>query len=198
MKKECAIYSISSFKGWESCFRYFMERSDTFSIIFQGDRNDTRAVGLNIGKKEFLDLPLVTISPYGGMKGSFIVAGELTKAAQDLFLNFIAPSFDGYTSDLWSFQFLKGNVVTISVEDFSEAFFLLDESELEDLSSRGVDIKNLDEVGTSSASAEEFFSKKAFSKRGLSELDESNLSALEDLSTALVTALKKAFPEATS
>ena len=194
MKKECAIYNISSFKGWESCFHYFMERSDTFSIIFHGDRNDTRAVGLNIGKKEFLDLPLVTISTYKGMKGSFIVTGELTKVAQDLFLNFIAPSFDGYTSDLWSFQFLKGNVVTISVEDFSEAFFLLDESELEDLSSRGVDIKNLDEVGTSSVSAKEFFSKMAFSKRGLSEWDESNLRDLEDLSTAL----KKAFPEATS
>jgi len=122
-------------------------------------------VGLNIGKKEFLDLPSVTISPYGGMKGSFIVTGALTKAAQDLFLNFLAPSFDGCTSDLWSFQFLKGNVVTISVEDFSEAFFLLDESKLEDLSSRGVDTKNLDEVGTSSASAEEFFQKWLFEER---------------------------------
>lgn len=191
MKKECAIYSTSSFKGWESCFRYFMERSDTFSIIFHGDRNDTRAVGLNIGKKEFLDLPAVTISPYGGMKDSFILAGELTKAAQDLFLNFIAPSFDGYNSDLWSFQLLKGDIVTISVEDFSEAFFLLDESELEDLSSKGINTKDLDEVGTSSVSAEEFSSKIAFSKRGMGELDESNLRALEDLSTAL----KKAFME---
>src|SRR6185437_14580624 len=117
MKKECVIYNTSSFKGWESCFRYFMERSDTFSIIFQGDINDTRAEGLNIGKKEFLDLPSVTISPYGGMKDSFLITGELTKTAQDLFLNFVAPSFEGYTSDLWSFQFLKGNIVTISVED---------------------------------------------------------------------------------
>jgi hypothetical protein len=194
MKKACVIYSISSFKGWESCFRYFMERSNTFSIIFQGDIHDTRAEGLNIGKKEFLDLPSITISPYRGMKDSFIVAGELTKAAQGLFLNFVAPSFDGYKSDLWSFQFLKGNIVTISVEDFSEAFFLLNESELEDLSSRGVDTNNLDEVGTFSASAEELFSKMAFSKRDLSELDESNLRALEDLSTAL----KKALLEATS
>lgn len=165
MKKECAIYNISSFKGWESCFRFFMERSDTFAIIFHGDRNDTRAVGLNSGKKEFLDLPAVTISPYGGMKDSFIVTGELTRTAQDLFLNFVAPSFEGYVSDLWSFQFLKGNVVTISVEDFSEAFFFLDESELEDLSSRGVDTKSLDEESTSSASTEEFFAKMAFSKR---------------------------------
>jgi len=62
------------------------------------------------------------------------------------------------------------------------------------VSSRGVDTKNLDEVGTSSVSAEEFSSKMAFSKRARSESDESNLRALEDLSTAL----KKAFPEATS
>jgi hypothetical protein len=185
MKKVCIIYSISKFKGWESCFRYFMERSDTFSIIFHGDIHDTRAEGLNIGKKEFLDLPSVTISPYRGMKDSFIVAGELTKAAQDLFLNFLAPSFDGYTSDLWSFQFLKGNIVTISVEDFSEAFFLLDESEFEDLSSRGIDTKDLDEDATPSASAEEFSAKIAFSNRDLSEADERDLRDLEDLSTAL-------------
>ncbi|GAC1477362.1 MAG: hypothetical protein NVS2B12_31670 [Ktedonobacteraceae bacterium] len=145
-----------------------------------------------------MDLPLVTTSPYGGMKNSFIVAGELTRVAQNLFLNFIAPSFEGYSSDLWSFQFLKGDLVTISIEDFSEAFFLLDESELEDLSSRGVDIKNLDEVGTSSASAEEFFSQMAFSQRNMSASDESNLRDLEDFSTALITALKKAFPEANS
>jgi hypothetical protein len=194
MKKECVIYNISSFKGWENCFRYFMERSDSFSIIFQGDINDTRAEGLNIGKKEFLSLPLVTISPYGGMKGSFLVIGELTKAAQDLFLNFVAPSFDGYTSDLWSFQFLKGSIVTISVEDFSEAFFLLDESELEDLSATGVDTKTLDEDSTPLASAEAFSAKMAFSKRDLGKVDESTLRALEDLSTAL----KKVFPEATS
>jgi hypothetical protein len=195
MKKECVIYNTPDFKGWESCFRYFMERSDTFSIIFQGDIHDTRAEGLNIGKKEFLDLPSVTISPYGGMKDSFMITGELTQAAQDLFLNFVAPSFEGYTSDLWSFQFLKGNIVTISVEDFSEAFFVLDESELEDLSSRGVDTKTLDEDSIPSASTEEFSAKTAFSKRNMSELDESNLNALEDLSAAL----KKAFlPKTTS
>ncbi len=198
MKKEYIISSISSFKGWESCFRYFMERSDTFAIIFHGDRNDTRAVGLNSGKKEFLDLPAVTISPYGGMKDSFIITGELTRAAQDLFLNFVAPSFEGYVSDLWSFQFLKGNVVTISIEDFSEAFFFLDESELKDLSSRGVDTKSLDEESTPLASAEEFSAKIAFSRRNMSEADESSFKALEDLSEALLSSLKKAFPEANS
>ncbi|GHO64402.1 hypothetical protein KSC_032940 [Ktedonobacter sp. SOSP1-52] len=179
MKKELVISNISSFKGWESCFRYFMEKSDNFTIIFQGEKDDTTAEGLNRGKKEFLDLPLITISPYAGMKDSFEVAGELTKAAQDIFLNFMTSSFDGYTSDLWSFQLLKGNVVNLRIADFDEAFFSLDESELEYLSSKDIDTKNLEEVDLSLAAGEECVVVP--------------MSDLEDLATAL----KKAFLDPT-
>ncbi len=186
MKKEFYINSISSFKGWESCFRYFMEKSDNFTIIFQGDKDDTRAEGLNIGKKEFLDLPAIMISPYEGMKNSIKVAGELNKAAQDIFLHFMASSFEGFNQDLWSFQLLKGNVVNLRLEDFSEAFLFLDESELEDLSSRGIDTKNLDEVDLSLAAGEECVVVP------MSDSD------TEDLFTAFVTAVKKAFPGPTS
>jgi hypothetical protein len=79
-----------------------------------------------------LDLPLIAISPYAGMENSIELAGELNKAAQELFLNFMASSFNGLKPDLWSFQLFKGNVVNLRVEDFSVSLLFLDESELED------------------------------------------------------------------
>jgi hypothetical protein len=179
------IHHISRGKGWQSCLRYSMEHSDSFAIIFQGDVKDTSAEGLNVGKKEFLALPAITIAPYRGMKESFLITGPLTDAAQELFLYFLAPSFEGYTSRLWSFQFLRENVVTISVEDFSTAFLVLDESELDVLSSRGIDTTHLDIVDSFSNSAEEFVPKLAFFSRELDDGDNENLRELELLSEAL-------------
>lgn len=176
MKKEFVISHISSFKGWENCFRYLIERSDNFTIIFQGSKDDTTAGELNTGKKEFLDLPSISISPYKGMKNSIEVAGELNEVAQELFLNFMAPSFDGFKPDLWSFQLVKGNVVNLRIEDFTVALLFLDEGELEDLSSRGIDTKDLEEVDLSLASGEEH----------VVPMNESDLNDF-------VTALKKAF-----
>jgi hypothetical protein len=155
MKKEFVIHSIANFKGWEGCFHYLMERSDNFKIIFQGEKDDTTAGELNTGKKEFLNLPLLAISTYAGMENSIELAGELNKAAQELFQNFMASSFNGLKPDLWSFQFLKGNLVNLRVEDFSVGLLFLDESELEDLTSRDIDTKNLEEVDLSLALGKE-------------------------------------------
>lgn len=183
MKKQFIIYNISSFKGWESCFHYCMESSDNFKIIFQGDKDDTTAGELNIGKKEFLDLPLITISPYEGMKNSIQVAGELNKAAQELFQNFMVSSFEGFGPDLWSFRLLKGDVVNLRVEDFSVALLFLDESELEDLSARDIDTKNLEEVDFSLAAGEESVVVP------MSESDLENLGA--SLSNAIASLLRR-------
>lgn len=151
MKRKFYVNSIPHFKGWETCFRFLMEKSDTFKIIFQGDANTLDAEGLNAGKKDFLALPLIAISPYKGMENSIEVAGELSEAAQELFQNFMASSFEGFLSDLWSFQFLKGNDVMLEVADFTEGWLYLEESERKDLLAQGVDATNLEEMDSFSA-----------------------------------------------
>jgi hypothetical protein len=146
MKKALVIHNIPSFKSWKTCFHYLMEKSNNFTIIFQGDENTSMIGELNAGKKEFLDLPLTSISPYEGMENSIEVAGELSKAAQELFWHFMASSFDGQKPDLWSFQLLKGKEVVLRVEDFSVALLFLEEDEVEHLSSRGVDTQDMLDV----------------------------------------------------
>jgi hypothetical protein len=148
MRKAFLIHSISRFKGWETCFRYMMEKCDTFSIIFQGSSDvlDEDEGGLNAGKREFLDLPAITISPYKGMENSIEVTGELNTVAREIFLTHMAPSFEGHTSDLWSFQFLKEDNAMMRVEDFTVALLFLEESEREDLLAQGVDGINLQEI----------------------------------------------------
>ncbi len=143
MKKALIIHNIPSFKGWETCFHYLMEKSDNFKIIFQGNKNTPATGELNAGKKEFLDLPSTSISSYEGMENSIELAGELSKAAQEIFLHFMAPSFNGHKPDLWSFQLFKGKEVTLIVEDFSVAILFLEEGELEYLTSRGIDTQNM-------------------------------------------------------
>src|ERR1700692_4813201 len=108
MKRTFLVHHIPGFKGWEICFHSLMEKSDTFRIIFQGNRDAFDADELlNAGKQEFLTLPSITISPYEGMENSIEVAGELNMVTRGVFLTFLAPS----QPDLWSFQFLKGNDV---------------------------------------------------------------------------------------
>jgi hypothetical protein len=128
-----------------------MKHSDTFRIIFQvqGDLSDRE--GLNAGKREFLDLPSITISPYDGMDDSIEVAGELNRETRGLFLTFVAPSFQGWKSHLWSFQFLKGGEAMLRVEDFTVALLFLEESERENLLALGVDGNGLEEIDNLSA-----------------------------------------------
>ena len=146
MRKAFLIHNISGFKGWETCFHYIMEKSDTFRIIFQAQSDALDAEGLNAGKQEFLNLPSTTISPYGGMENSIEVTGKLTRAAREIFLTFTAPSFQGLKPDLWSFQFLKGTDVMLKVEDFTVALALLEESEVAELLAQGVDKTDLEEI----------------------------------------------------
>ena len=149
MKRTFYAHSIWSFKGWETCFRFLMEKSDTFRIIFQGNRDASDADEyLNAGKKEFLDLPSLTISPYEGMENSIKVTGELNRVARELFLTFMESAFEGYKPDLWSFRFLKGRDVLLEVADFTEGWLYLEESEVEDLLAQGigVDGTNLEEI----------------------------------------------------
>lgn len=146
MKRTFLVHSIPHFKGWKICFHSLMEKSDTFRIIFQGNRDASDADEyLNAGKREFLNLPAITISPYKGMENSIEVTGELNKVARELFLNFMEDAFHGYKPDLWSFQFLQGNDVKLRVEDFSVGLLFLEESEVEDLLAQGVDEANLEE-----------------------------------------------------
>jgi hypothetical protein len=154
MKRTFLVHNIPRFKGWKTCFHSLMEKSDTFRIIFQGnsDTSDTDAL-LNAGKKEFLLLPSITISPYEGMENSIEVTGALNRVAREFFLTFMAPAFDGYTPDLWSFQFLKGEDVLLRVEDFTVALLFLEESDVEDLLAQGVDRTNLEEIDNFSAEA---------------------------------------------
>ena len=136
MKRTFYVNHIPHFKGWETCFRFLMEKSDTFRIILQGNRDAFDADDyLNTGKQEFLNLPSITISPYEGMKNSIKVTGELNMVAREIFLTFLAPD----EPNLWSFQFLKGNDIMLEVADFTEGWLYLEESEVEDLLARGVD-----------------------------------------------------------
>ena len=156
MKRTFYAHSIWSFKGWETCFRFLMENSDTFRIIFQGNSDTSDADEyLNAGKKEFLNLPSITISPYEGMENSIKVTGELNKVSRELFLTFMESAFQGYKPDLWSFQFLKGNEVILQVADFTEGWLYLEESEVKDLLAQGIDIDgtNLKEIDSFSLEA---------------------------------------------
>lgn len=143
MKKAFVISHIPNFKGWKTCFQYVMEKSDNFKIIFQGNKTTLGTDGLNAGKKEFLALPFTSVSPYKGMEHSIELAGELSKAAQELFSHFMSPSFDGYKPELWSFQLLSGKEVMLRVEDFSLAILFLEENEVAYLSSKGIDTQNM-------------------------------------------------------
>jgi hypothetical protein len=156
MKKTFLANSISASKGWEICFHYIMEKSDTFRIIFQGSKDVLESDEfLNAGKREFLSLPALTISPYGGMENSIRVTGKLDQAARGLFLTFMSPAFEGYKPDLWSFEFLKGNDVKLSVGDFTDYLLFLEESEVEELLAQGVNIDgtDLEEIDCSCAAA---------------------------------------------
>ncbi len=140
------FYSYAGFKGWETCFRSIMEKSDTFRIIFQGASNTFDEEGLNAGKRVFLTMPSLTITPYAGMENSIEATGELNTAAREAFQTFMAPAFQGETPDLWSFQFLQGETVMLRVEDFTVALLFLEESEVEELLAQGVDGAELEEI----------------------------------------------------
>lgn len=157
MKKAFIISHIPDFKGWKTCFQYVMEKSDSFKIIFQGDKNTLDTGELNAGKKEFLALPFTSVSPYKGMENSIEVTGELSKAAQELFWHFMSPSFGGYKPELWSFQLFSGKDVTLRVEDFSLAILFLEESEVAYLSSKGIDTQNMLETDMHSISGDASF-----------------------------------------
>lgn len=62
MKKTFLVHHIAGSKDWETSFRYLIEQADTFRIIFQGT-SDANAL-LNAGKKEFLSVPSITVSPW--------------------------------------------------------------------------------------------------------------------------------------
>ena len=146
MRKAFLIHSISGFKGWETCFYFIMDKSDTFRIIFQSQSDTLDEDGLNAGKPQFLETPSITVSPYGGMENSIEATGELNMAARETFLIYMEPSFHGYKSDLWSFQFLKGNDVMLRVEDFTVGLLFLEESEVEELLAQGIDGADLLEI----------------------------------------------------
>lgn len=143
MKKALIIHHIPRFKGWETCFHYLLKQCDTFKIIFQGDKDTSDPGELNVGKQEFLALPRLFISPYAGMEHSIEVTGELSTAARELFSHFMASSFNGYKPELWSFRLLQGQEVRLRIEDFSVAILFLTEDDVEYLSSRGVDTREM-------------------------------------------------------
>jgi hypothetical protein len=178
MKRTFYAHSIWSFKGWETCFRFLMEKSDAFRIIFQGNRDASDADAyLNAGKKEFLDLPSITISAYEGMENSIKVTGELNRVARELFLTFMESAFQGWKPDLWSFQFLKGNEIMLEVADFTEGWFYLEASEVEDLLAQGigVDGTNLEEIDSFLTEVQQSDAKKVV------RLSKDELSSLADL-----------------
>lgn len=170
MRRAFLIHHIPGFKGWETCFHSLIEKSDTFRIIFQGNRDAFDADELfNAGKQEFLHLPSVTISPYEGMENSIEVTGELNMVAREVFLTFMAPS----KPDLWSFQFLKRNDVMLRVEDFTVGLLFLEESEVDDLLAQGVDGLNLLEIDSFSAGVRQSdIEVVSWSKDELSSLDD--------------------------
>jgi hypothetical protein len=176
MKRKFYVHSIPLFKGWETCFRFLMEKSDTFRIIFQGNRDTFDADEyLNAGKKEFLSMPSITISPYGGMENSIEVTGELNMAAREFFLTFMESAFQGYKPDMWSFKFLKGMDVLLEVADFTEGWLYLEESEVEDLLAQGVDGTNLEEIDSFLTEVQQSDAKKVV------HLNKDELSSLADL-----------------
>jgi hypothetical protein len=65
----------------------------------------------------------------------------------------MAPAFQGWKPDLWSFQFLKGNDVMLEVADFTEGWLHLEESEVKDLLAQGISVDgtNLEEFDSFSA-----------------------------------------------
>lgn len=146
MRRTFLIPNISAFQAWETCFHSLMEKSDLFRIIFQVHSDAFDADGLNAGKQEFLKLPSITVSPYEGMENSIEVTGELNMVARKVFQTLMTPSFHGWKSALWSFQFLKGNDVMLRVEDFTVGLLFLEESEVEDLLAQGVDGINALEI----------------------------------------------------
>jgi hypothetical protein len=181
MKRTFFVHHIPDFEGWETCFRFLMEKSDTFRIILQGNRDASDADEyLNAGKKEFLDLPSITISPYEGMENSIKVTGELNRVAREIFLTFLAPD----EPDLWSFQFLKGNDVMLEVADFTEGWLYLEESEVEDLLAQGIGVDGIDLDDFDSFLAEERQSDVevvSWSKDDLSSLANQFQTAFADL-----------------
>jgi hypothetical protein len=155
-----------------------MEKSDTFRIIFQGNRDISDADEyLNAGKKEFLDLPSLTISAYEGMENSIKVTGELNRVARELFLTFMAPAFQGWKPDMWSFQFLKGNDVVLEVADFTEGWFSLEESGVKDLLAQGISVDgtNLEEMNSFLTKVQQSDAKEVV------RLNKEELSSLADL-----------------
>jgi hypothetical protein len=153
-----------------------MEKSDTFRIIFQGNSDPFDAdTLLNAGKKEFLSMPSITISPYKGMENSIEVTGELNMAARELFLTFMEPAFEGHTPDLWSFQFLKGNDVILGVEDFTVSLLFLEESDVKDLLAQGVSID-----GTSLEEIDNFSTEVVQSDIEVMRMSKDELSSLAD------------------
>jgi hypothetical protein len=156
MKRTFMVYNIPNFKGWEICFRTLIEKADTFRIIFQGttDVSDADTL-LNAGKREFLSMPSITVSPYDGMENSIQVTGELDMAARKIFLTYMESAFEGYKPDLWSFQFLVGNDVILRVDDFSDGLLFLEDSEVEDLFALGVDGSELEEIDNFSVESDQ-------------------------------------------
>ncbi|MBA2680795.1 MAG: hypothetical protein H0U76_20670 [Ktedonobacteraceae bacterium] len=118
-------------------------------------------------------MPSITISPYGGMENSIEVTGELNMVAREAFQTFMAPSFEGWKPNLWSFQFLKGNDVMLRVEDFTVCLLFLEESEAEDLLAQGVGVDgtSLEEIDSFSAGVDQSDVKVvSWSKDDLSSL----------------------------
>jgi hypothetical protein len=152
MKRTFLAHHIPFFNEWETCFLYLMEKADTFRIIFQGSKEVLESDAfLNAGKREFLSLPTLTISPYAGMDNSIEVTGELSRAARELFQTFLAPEHPA----LWSFQLLKGADILLRVDDWTVGELFLEESEIADLLTQGVsfDGEHLEEIDSSSAKA---------------------------------------------
>ena len=177
MKRTFLVHSISGFKAWETCFHSLMEKSDTFQIIFQGNRDTSDAdTFLNAGKREFLNLPSRSISAYEGMDNSIEVTGELNIASRELFQTFMAPAFEGWKPDLWSFQFLKGNEVILRVEDFTVGLLFLEERDVEDLLAQGVGVD-----GTNLEEIDNFSAEERQSNGEVVRLNKDELSSLTDL-----------------
>ena len=172
MKRTFWVHHIPFFKEWKTCFHYIMEKSDTFRIIFQGSKDVLESDEfLNAGKREFLSLPALTISPYASMENSIEVTGELNRAARELFQTFMAPE----QPDLWSFQFLKGNDVMLKVDDWTVGEVFLEECEVADLLAQGVSVdgEHLEEIDTFSAKASQpDIEVESWSKEALSILSD--------------------------
>jgi hypothetical protein len=146
LKKVFMISSIDHFRGWKECFECLIKKANNFNIIYQGNREDFSDddIGLNVGKKDFSSLSEITIEKYNGMADSFIISGSLTEEAIHLFYKYVSPSFDGFSNDLWSFEFLLDEEVLLQISDKSVCAIRLQDNELEELTYRGADINNLE------------------------------------------------------